>query len=205
MKNKETIKTFAIIALLVIIWFRGCKSEQTKSIPTKGSFKTDTIHHTTLGKTKTKYVKGNPIIVYKNNEINKELAEENYNLQMAYINATDSVEKLKMYIDAIQFKKFSKTFENDNFKANVNGISQGEVKELALDYELKKMPIKELRFRFLLGAGIGINKELNQGVYKLNLGFQNKKGNIWRASYLKIGEQSFGVAEYDISIFKINK
>jgi len=202
-RNWVIFRLLGWVLFFIMLFLRGCKSEPTKTIPTKGSFKTDTIHHTTLGE--TKYIKGKPIIQYKNNEINKELAEENYNLQMDYINATDSIEKLKMYIDAIQLKKFSKTFENGNFKANINGIVQGEVKELAMDYEIKKMPIKEVRFRMLLGGGIGINKELNQGIYKLNAGFQNRKGNVLRASYMQIGSQQYGVAEYDFSIFKITK
>jgi len=117
------------------------------------------------------------IVVYKNNEINKELALENYNLQMAYINAKDSLEKEKLYKSVVSLNKYKQSFENDNFKANVRGIVQGEVKTMQLDYELKKLPIEKTRFRMLLGAGINFNSA------DLNLGFQNGKGNILELGY----------------------
>lgn len=196
-KNWKYFRLLGWVLFLIMLFLRGCgNSETVKPPPKKGSFKTDTIHHTTLGKVKTKYVKGEPYVVYKNNEINKELAEENYKLQIAYINTLDSVEKLKMYIDAITYKKFSKTFENDNFKANVKGISQGEVKELALDYELKKIPLKEVRFRILGGVNI------NPYAVGLNLGFQNRKGNIIELGYDTEKRINIG---YKQTIFKIVK
>ena len=191
----ENIKTIAIFALLIIIWLKGCDKE-TKPIPTKATFKTDTIVLHEKIKGKTKIVKGKEVIVYKNNEINKELALENYNLQIAYINAKDSLEKEKLYKNAIELKSFNQPFENDNFKANVKGIVQGEVKSLQLDYEIKKVPIKETKFRMLLGGGINFNAA------DINLGFQNAKGNILEAGYdteknIRIG--------YKQSIFSIKK
>lgn len=171
----ENIKTVIIAVLLIIIWFKGCK--ETKPIPSKGTFKTDTIiEHVTI-KGGVQYVKGKEVIVYKNNEINKELALENYNLQIAYINAKDSLEKEKLYKNAIELKTFNQPFENDNFKANVSGIVQGEVKSLQLDYELKKLPIETVKFRMLLGGGVAFNAA------DLNVGFQNSKGNILEVGY----------------------
>lgn len=171
----ENIKTIIIAILLIIIWFKGCK--ETKPIPTKGTFKTDTIILHEKIKGKIIKVKGKEIIVYKNNEINKELAEENYNLQIAYINAKDSLEKEKLYKTAIELKSFNQPFENDSFKANVKGIVQGEVKSLQLDYEIKKVPIKETKFRMLLGGGVTFK------AVDLNVGFQNAKGNILEVGY----------------------
>lgn len=191
----ENIKTIAIFALLIIIWLKGCDKE-TKPIPAKGTFKTDTIikHETLPGKIIT--VKGKELVVYKNNEINKELALENYNLQIAYINAKDSLEKEKLYKNAIELKSFSHPFENDNFKANVKGIVQGEVKSLQLDYEIKKVPTKEVRFRLL--AGLGINTD----AVNANLGFQNKKGGILEVGYDTQKRINIG---YKVSLFKISK
>ena len=196
--NLENVKTILIVVLFIILWFRGCSNSEIPnvSIPTKGTFKTDTIiKHETL-QSKTIKIKGKEVIVYKNNEINKELALENYNLQIAYTNATDSIERLKMYIDAIQLKRFEKTFENDNFKANVKGIVQGEVKELQLDYEIKKVPEKVVKFRLL--AGLGINTD----AVNANLGFQNKKGSIFEVGYDTQKRINIG---YKVSLFKIVK
>ncbi len=101
-----------------------------------------------------------------------------------------------MYIDAIQLKRFDKTFENDNFKANVKGIVQGEVKELQLDYEIKKVPEKVVKFRLL--AGLGINTD----AVNANLGFQNKKGSIFEVGYDTEKRINIG---YKVSLFKISK
>lgn len=196
--NLENVKTILIVVLFIILWFRGCSNSEfpNVSIPTKGTFKTDTIikHETLPGKTIK--IKGKEVIVYKNNEINKELALENYNLQIAYINAKDSLEKEKLYKSAIELKSFNQPFENDNFKANIKGIVQGEVKELQLDYEIKKVPEKVVKFRLL--AGLGINTD----AVNANLGFQNKKGGILEVGYDTQKRINIG---YKVSLFKISK
>jgi len=207
MENKQTITEFikanlfkwlGWVLFFLLLWFQGCrnKNEPVTEIPKNGSFKTDTViqHKTLPGKTIT--VKGKEVIVYKNNEINKELALENYNLQIAYINAKDSLEKEKLYKAAITLKSFNQPFENDNFKANVSGIVQGEVKSMKFDYELKKLPIKEIKFRMLLGGGITLKAA------DLNLGFQNRKGNVLEVGYNSDKEIRIG---YKQSLFSINK
>ena len=194
--KKENIKTIIIAILLIIIWFKGCGTSEIPTRETKGTFKTDTIiEHVTI-KGRVQYEKGKEVIVYKNNEINKELALENYNLQIAYINAKDSLEKEKLYKTAIELKSFNQPFENDNFKANVKGIVQGEVKSLQLDYEIKKVPIKETKFRMLLGGGVTFK------AVDLNVGFQNAKGNILEVGYDT--EKNIRVG-YKQSIFSIKK
>lgn len=208
---EKTKKYLGWIILAIYLFFQGCnKSENsTTTKPVIGTFKAVKPESNNLGAIDTLYltnfVKSKPIIVYKNNEINKELAEENYNLQMAYTNASDSIERLKLYLNAIQLKSFEKTFEDDYLKADIKGISQGEVKEIGFNYTIKPQHIPETQFRLLLGGGFGINKELNQGLYKINAGYQNRKGNIWRASYMQIGGQTFGIAEYDFSIWNKKK
>jgi hypothetical protein len=57
----------------------------------------------------------------------------------------------------------------------------------------------------LAGGAIGLNKELNQAVYQLDLNFQNRKGNIISAEYLKIGGQEFGMIGYKHSIINIKR
>jgi hypothetical protein len=181
--------------LFFIMCFKYCGKE-TKPIPTKGTFKTDTIiKHVTI-KGRVEKVKGKEVIVYKNNEINKELALENYNLQIAYINAKDSLEKEKLYKTAIELKSFNQPFENDNFKANVSGIVQGEVKNMKLDYEIKKVPIEKTKFRMLLGGGVTFK------TVDLNVGFQNAKGNVLEIGYDT--EKNIRVG-YKQSIFSIKK
>jgi len=194
--KSQLFKWLGWVLFFCLLFLKGCNRSEIPTGSKKGTFKTDTIilHEKIPGKIIK--VKGKDIIVYKNNEINKELALENYNLQIAYINAKDSLEKEKLYKTAIELKSFNQPFENDNFKANVKGIVQGEVKSMQLDYELKKLPIEKTRFRMLLGAGINFNEA------DLNLGFQNAKGNILEFGYdteknIRIG--------YKQSIFSIKR
>lgn len=187
---------FFLGAFIVLFFMRGCKSGHTIQIAKKGIFKTDTIIKNVPIKGETKIVKGKTVIFYKNTEINKELALENYNLQIAYINAKDSLEKEKLYKSVISLKSFKHPFENDNFKAIASGIVQGELKSLQLDYEIKKMPIKEVKLRLL--GGININPD----VVGLNLGFQNRKGNILIIGYDSKKRINL---EYKQTIFKIVK
>lgn len=210
--QKSELKSFilsrlfyvAIGVFVTLFFMRGCKSENVQT-PKKGTIVTvEKIKHIPI-KGSTEYVKGKTITVYKNNEINKELALENYNLQMAYINAKDSLEKEKLYRSAVSLNKFNQPFENDYFKANASGIVQGEIKNMQLDYELRKLPVEKVKFRMLLGVGFGIDKDLKQGLFKFNAGYQNSKGNIIKGSYMKIGNESYGLLEYDFSLFKITK
>ena len=197
-RNYQLFKWLGWILFFLLLWFRGCSNSEIPNVskPTKGTFRTDTIikHETLPGKTIK--IKGKEVIVYKNNEINKELALENYNLQIAYINAKDSLEREKLYKNSIELKSFNQPFENDNFKANVKGIVQGEVKEIQLDYEIKNVPEKVVKFRLL--AGLGINTD----AVNANLGFQNKKGSIFEIGYDTQKRINIG---YKVSLFKISK
>lgn len=76
-----------------------------------------------------------------------------------------------------------------------------------MDFKRKKIPIneKEVVLRTLIGGEIGLNKELNQGTYKLNIGLQNAKNDIIRGSYQKIGTNEYFLVGYDKSIFTIKK
>jgi RNase P/RNase MRP subunit p29 len=78
---------------------------------------------------------------------------------------------------------------------NIDGVVQGEVKKLLkLSKKKKRSSVKKKKrcLEFLVGA-VGLNKELNQAAYQLDLDFQNKKGNIISAEYLNIGNQQFGL------------
>lgn len=131
-----------------------------------------------------------------------EMAKENDSLKQNFASLPDTLQQ-KEYEKAIQLNIFDKNYENKDLKASFTGVVQGEIKEVKFTYEIQPLP--ETKFRLLLGGGVGISKELNQGLYKINAGYQNKKGNIYRASYLQIGSQAFGIAEYDFSIWNRKK
>lgn len=209
-RNYQLFKWLGWVLFFLVLWFKGCGTQQNKPIVIakeyRGTFKGEKPKQQSLGTIDTilltKLVKGEPIIKYKNNEVNKELAIENYNLQIAYANASDSIERLKMYIDAIQLKSFNKTFEDDYLKADVKGISQGEVKELGFDYTIKPQPIPVTKFRLLAGINVSNTLLFEKPLFNANLGFQNAKGNILEFGYDTEKRINIG---YKQSIFKIVK
>lgn len=139
----------------------------------------------------------------------KRLLAENQDMDNAFKNANDSLQQL-LYSKAIQINSFAHTWDNDTIKLDVFGLSKGTVEAIQAKWLIKERKIqipkeKEVVFRLLGGGGFGMNTELNQTVLKANLGFQNKKGNIIRGSFEKIGSQQYWIAEYDFSIFTIKR
>lgn len=121
----------------------------------------------------------------------------------------DSLQRLIMFQNAISLKSFTTKFEDEFLKLEMEGIVSGELKELTPHYTIKpkKIDVKipGVKFRLLAGGGFGINKELNQTLYKANLGYQVKSGNIYRLSYLNVNNQTYGVLEVDFPLFTIRK
>lgn len=211
-KNKilKPILYLGWVFAFILLWFRGCESDKIENKTNvvirdiKGSFEpVKDINHKKIDTVYLNVSKSTGLEKYQNDIY--ELYNENETLKQAYFNETDSLKRELMYLKAIQLKEFMHEFDNDTINIVVKGIAQGEVKSLQPFYTIKQKNSSEVKFRLLGGGGIGINKELNQGFYKINLGFQNKKGNIFRGSYLKIDNKDYGVIEYDFSIFSIKK
>lgn len=206
------------IILAIYLFFQGCVGSGTPAKPPKpitGTFEVVQPAHVPLSK-EVVYERARKSPENSNSYIDKEtqkyykdlenrlyeMAKENDSLKQNFASLPDTL-KQKEYEKAIQLNLFEHKFEDKKIKASFNGVVQGEIKEVKFSYEIAPLP--ETQFRLLLGGGFGINKELNQGLYKINAGYQNRKGNIWRASYMKIGDQTFGIAEYDFSIWNRKK
>jgi len=206
-----------VIGLLIAIlflWLKGCSGNKpavAKTIKTKevkGKFeavkpKQEPIIITVPGTDKIVYKEyGNENLLQSQID---QLIAENKNLQNIYNEASDSLQK-SLYNKAIEVKKMEQVFDSEKLRVTVYGLVRGEVQDLGIYWTIKPQTIelpkqKETFLRVLVGGGFGINKELSQPVWKANLGLQNKKGNIIRASVQQIGEQQYYLAEYDISIF----
>ena len=217
---KESFKYLGWILLFVFLWFRGC-SPTEKNSPTvkvivpevKGDFEPKKPYHEpVLIKANSPQLKNRTRkeILQVENPINKKLIAENEKLKADFEKAI-TVEKPLLFDKAIHINRFSTKFEDDNLILNIDGIVQGEVKEITPNYIVKEKKIeipvkqKETVFRLLGGIGLGTNKELNQFMYKLDLGFQNKKGDIISAEYINIENNNFGMISYKKSIFNIKR
>lgn len=210
---KELLKYLGWILLsLVFLWFKGCsnneKPTQTVKVETpetKGTFEAKKPIHVQINKKNNVYIKGDNVYIK-----NPQLIAENEKLKADFKKANDSIKELK-FNKAIQLNKFSTKFEDDNLILNIDGIVQGEVKEITPNYSIKAKKVdvvvkqKETVFRLLTGAGIGVNQELNKLMFKADVSFQNKSGNMISIEYLNMGSDAYGVIGFKKSIFNIKK
>ena len=191
---KEFMKYLGWILLFIVLWFKGFSGATPTPqiakviIPeVKGNFQAKKPVHEAISSRKERTATGKEILQVEN-PINKKLIAENEKLKKDFAKANDSIKKLS-FNKAIQLNKFSTKFEDENIVLNVNGVVRGEVKEVTPDYTIKKkeievpVKVKETVFRVLAGGAIGLNKKMNQATYKLDLNFQNRKGNIISVGY----------------------
>jgi hypothetical protein len=201
------------VLLIVVLWFNGCSGNSpapktTKvTVPeTKGKFDFKVPDHVPIQQKPKIVTETNT--VYVENKLEQKLIDENKKIKADFKKANDSIKEL-MFAEKAKLNKYSSDFENDDFKLNVSGIVEGEIKTMTPSYTIKEkkveVPIKQTKFRLLLGAGVGVNKQLNQGVYKADINFQNAKGDIKSFDYLKINDQDYFLIGYKKSIFEIKK
>ncbi|MGZ9736550.1 hypothetical protein [Flavobacterium sp. GNP002] len=215
---KEFFKYLGWILLFVFLWLRGCSgSTPTPQIvkvtvpEVKGSFQAKKpVHEAVTKPSSRRQEKG--VTEYIDNPIDEKLITENEKLKSDFAKETDSLKRIIAYNKSMQLNKFSSTpFEDENIIINIEGIVQGEVKEITPSYVRKKIETqvqvkqKQTVLRVLVGGSIGVNKELNQAAYQLDLNFQNRKGDILSAEYLNVGGQQFGMVGFKKSIFNIKK
>jgi len=206
-----------ISILLLVLWFKNCKGNNDKIIETvtvkevKGNFEPKSVVQTPI--TENNFIPKNPIgqnMSKKELEYWKTEAERMYKeyelMSNDFWKYNDSTQQAK-YKEAIQVTYFSQTRENDTIKIDVYGLASGEINFMAINYKIEERKVeikrKQLFLRVLAGAEIGLNKEMNQGTYKLNLNLQNSSNDIFSGSYQKINGQDYFLAGYTKSLFSI--
>lgn len=220
------------VLLFLFLWLKGCGSDCGKTttnvkvtVPeVKGSFKPKQPNHKPLvqnlntepssltQKVFSKGVHDNSMDSSNVDSSNVDslvnaLLSENEQLSRDFYFASDSLKKLK-YDKAIQLNLFSESFEDNNIKIDMSGIVRGEVKSIQPFYTIKEREIKtdirqkEVKFRMLAGGSVGNSVDFQKPVFSANIGFQNKKGGVFRAGYDTEKQILIG---YDFSIFSIKK
>lgn len=212
----ENIKTLLIVFLIGLFWFKSCNSEtktetkyiKVKSVSGKATFeKPKQTVVTDQNKKQIPELKSKSDNEFLQNEIDRLLSENK--ILIDELSTKSEAEIKEIYSEAIDVNYFERKIDNDTVKIDVYGLTRGTIETMQIDWKVKErkqeIEQKELLFRLLLGGEIGLNKELNQGTYKINLGLQNKKNDILRFSYQKIGDVEYGLIGFDKSIFSINK
>lgn len=176
-QNNLKYLLFFTIGLITSFTVNKCTKTQNVVevvIPKKeGVFtKTDTVYKTNI---KTKFVYQKDTIELEN-PVNKQLAEE-------YIKQTDSIEKLKKYLKAIEEKEEVHLFNNKDLKIEIATKTRGEILKIIPTYTIHpqkiEVPQKKTVFAIYTGGEIFNNLDGSGLGIKLNLGVQNNKGILF--------------------------
>lgn len=187
---KHLATLYILIGLLIFSLFlqRSCNSNIKSSknttvvIPAKnGKFvktKPNEIEYDTIIK---------DTIIYKDKKIIIDNTDKT--IVKKYLKATDSIGKLKILIDAAKIRRYSDTFDNDDIKLTIETETTGKLNWIKPTYTIKEktinVPIKVKETVFALYAGLEVynNLQLSNPGIKVDLGIQNKKGDIFTGGY----------------------
>jgi hypothetical protein len=149
------------------------------TVPAKvGSFK-DSIRYKEVEKVRESlvYVKGKEVKV--ENPVNKELLENFIQLQKE----NDSLKLLKLYVKAIEEREGNYTFNNEDMDLNIYTNVRGTILNIKPTYKIKERVLeKETVFASYVGLSLGTTTDLTKLAPSLDLGIQNKSGDIFTGS-----------------------
>lgn len=172
--NIEYWKISTIVLTIIILFLTQCEREVVE-VPVKIEVPVPAVK----GKTDTIYI---PKPVYV------EVPEKGMNeLLDKYASTMDSLERLKMYIDAITVREYNNTFENDTIKIDTWSRVRGELLAQSNDYFIKPytialdtvIEVQKPRFNALfLYGGIKSSIDFKTPAFEAKLIFKNKKDNL---------------------------
>jgi hypothetical protein len=194
-KQIDWVKVFSIVIAIVFafLWLKGCTSSNPEPQIAKVEVTVPEVKRRLESKKPVHFKLNLPKndkskIVKVENPINQQLLAENERLKLAFAKETDSLKKQLAYEKAVALNNFSTKFEDENLELNIEGVVQGEVKEITPSYKIKERKVetavkeKQVAFRMLGGVEVGNTLVLDKFAVKANLMFQNKKGNVFSAS-----------------------
>ena len=120
----------------------------------------------------------------------------------------DSVKILKLYLSAIEEKDGTYVFDDKNLNLEVATRTRGTLLSIKPKYTIKEktveVPVKQKEQVFAMYAGVGIsdNLQFNNFAAEVEIGLQNKAGDIISAGY---DTQKNISLKYSKQLFKIKK
>jgi hypothetical protein len=185
MTSTQFYRTTTIISIIIILFLVNCQGEkEIIKVPVRIEVPIPAIE----GKTDTIYVP-KPILV--------EVPKETDTHLEAYLATKDSLERLRLYLDAITVREYRNEFEDDTIKIDTWSRVRGELLAQSNEYFIKPrtiafdtvIDVAVPRFNelFLYGGGKYSFIDKSMG-FELKLILKNKKNNL-----LSIGIDSDGM------------
>ena len=195
MKNK--IPYIIIIILLTIIFLQRSCNNNNIGYKTKLVKQFDTIYKPIQlpSKIVTKYknIKGD--VVYLPGKVDT--------VEVKVFEKAEDTTKTKMFVDAIKIRQYKNDFNDSIADVSIFTETKGELLKIAPKITIKaRLPEKKTVFALYTGGGFYLNNKFNVG-YKIDVKFQNKKGDLFGGSYDPINKVIF--AEYNIRLINIKK
>lgn len=195
--KKLYIQPIIILTLLIVVFLQRSCYKNNVVVKSKEVVKYDTIHKPIQLPSKEiiKYVnvKGNTVYIKgKVDTVKVKIFEK----------ASDSI-KINMFIEATKIRQYKQQFNDSIADVSIFAETKGELLKIAPTVIIKsRLPEKKTMFAVYTGAGAYIDPSLNIN-YKLNLRFQNKRGDLISGSYDIFNKAVF--LEYDVRILNIKK
>lgn len=197
---KHKLILYVTIGLLIVALFiqRSCSAQTTVKqkvvVPEKrGEFKNPIAIINNKGKKDSIVWKDN--IIKTENPINKKLAEDFISSQKE----NDSLKSLKLYLNAIEERESEYIFDNKDLKLEIKTKTRGEILKITPKYTIKEreevlqVKSKESVFAVYAGLGLETTTTLERLTPEINLGVQNRKGDLLLLKY-GVTDKSIGVS-----------
>jgi hypothetical protein len=195
MTSTQFYRTTTIISIIIILFLVNCQGEKDViKVPVRIEVPIPAIE----GRTDTIYVP-KPILV--------EVPKETDTHLKAYLATKDSLERLRLYLDAITVREYRNEFEDDTIRIDTWSRVRGELLAQSNEYFIKPrtitfdtvidVQIPQFNELFLYGGGKYSFIDKSMG-FELKLILKNKKNNL-----LSIGIDSDGMVSGGYG-FKIN-
>lgn len=196
--NNKLFLYLTILLLLVYIFFeRSCSD--SKIITKKESvIKYDTIKvfKELPSKIITKYKTKEGKIIYLPGKVDT--------LEIKTFEKASDSTQFKMFTDATKIRQYTQVFKDSLADVSIFAETKGEIVKMAPTVTLKAtLPEKKTVFAMYTGGELYIPHTLNNISYKINLRFQNKKGDLWSSGYDPVNQ--IGFLGYDLRIINIRK
>lgn len=173
---KHLATLYILIGLLTFSLFlqRSCSNKIIKPIEV---VKYDTIFKPAASKptiiTKYKTIKGKNILIPgKIDTVEVKVFEQ----------SVDTV-KLNMYINATKIRSYTTKFNKSDADVSIYTETKGELLKIIPTVTIKQPKVKEVVFAMYGGIEVYNNLQLSNPGVKVDLGIQNKKGDIFTGGY----------------------
>lgn len=173
---KHLATLYVLIGLLIFSLFlqRSCSN---KIIKPQEVIKYDTIFKPVVSKptvvTKYKTAKGKDILIPgKIDTVEVKVFEQ----------SVDTI-KLKMFVDATRIRSYTTQFNKNDADISIYTETKGELLKIVPTITIKQSKVKNIVFAMYGGIEVYNNLQLSNPGVKVDLGIQNKKGDIFTGGY----------------------